>query len=124
MSKESVARKTDPESPGVATLEKVVGMPKAGKEAGAWERVFTVENVHPFDEIEWKVVDAKILAKNGEVKFEQKDVEFPDHWPQTNINVVASKYFRVIDGVKENSLKQIIAPVSYTHLTLPTILLV
>jgi len=112
MSKESVARKTDVESPGVATLEKVVGMPKAGKEAGTWERVFTVEGVHPFDEIEWKILDAKIVAENGEIKYEQKDVEFPIWWHQTNINVVASKYFRIIDGVKENSLKQIITRVA------------
>ena len=112
MSKESVARKTDIESPGVATLEKVVGMPKIGKEAGTWIRVFTKDGIHPFDEIEWKIIDAKIVAGNGSIKFEQTNVEFPIWWQQTNINVVASKYFRIIDGVRENSLKQIITRVS------------
>jgi len=75
-------------------------------EAGNWPRVFTIEGVHPFDQIEWRLADAELRDAKGEIVFQQKDVEVPAWWTQNTINVVADKYFRIINGVKENSVKQ------------------
>lgn len=111
MSKESVAIH-ELDSPGVKTLKEVVGIPKIGKDIGSWARVFSDEQIHPFDLIKWKKFDAIIKDIQGQIKFEQLDVEFPEWWTQTNVNIVASKYFRNIDGVKETSLKQIILRVT------------
>lgn len=82
------------------------------KEAGNWPRVFTKEGVHPFDEVEWKVVDAEIRKPGGAVVFEQKGIEVPAWWNQNTINVVADKYFRVINGVRESSVKQMFTRVA------------
>jgi ribonucleoside-diphosphate reductase alpha chain len=83
--------------------------------SGHWFRLFTNDEVHPFDEIKWKIVDAKITDPSGaRVVFEQKDVEVPDWWNQNTINVVADKYFRYVNGVKENSIKQVFSRVAKT----------
>jgi ribonucleoside-diphosphate reductase alpha chain len=84
------------------------------REAGHWPRVFTSEGIHPFDQIEWKIVDACIRSGKGEIIFEQKDIEVPAWWTQNNVNVVADKYFRVVGGVRENSVKQIFTRVCST----------
>jgi ribonucleoside-diphosphate reductase alpha chain len=68
----------------------------------------------PFDSIEWKVVDAEIRKADGTVAFSQKGVEVPAWWNQTTINIVADKYLRVIDGVKETSVKQMFSRVTRT----------
>jgi len=85
-----------------------------GKDAGRWSRVFTDGITHPFDGIEWKLVDARILDSKGDVKFEQKGVEVPSWWKQTTVNIIADKYFRVVNGVREYSMKQVITRVSKT----------
>lgn len=105
---------TQDSSPGVRTLSEVVGVPQEGREAGRWVRTFTKEGVHPFDEVEWKVCDARIAKPDGRVVFEQLGVEVPAWWDQTAINIVADKYFRVINGVKERSVKQIFTRVVKT----------
>jgi ribonucleoside-diphosphate reductase alpha chain len=101
-------------SPGVKTLESVAGMTKEGREIGRWSRVFTKDGVHPFDDIEWKRVDAVIARPDGTIVFEQKGIEVPSWWTETTINIVADKYFRMIDNVRENSVKQIISRVAST----------
>ncbi len=75
-------------------------------EAGHWPRVFTVEGEHPFDKVEWKIVDAEIRKPDGTVVFHQEAVEVPAWWSQNTVNVVADKYLRVINGVRETSIKQ------------------
>ena len=103
------------ESPGITTLTEVVGkLPKEGKEAGRWVRVFTEDGIHPFDSIEWKVANARINSPGGDAVFEQKGVEVPSWWSQTTINIVADKYFRVVDGVREYSVKQVFSRVAST----------
>lgn len=87
---------------------------KSSREAGSWPRVFTSEGVHPFDSVEWKIVDAEIKKPNGKIVFEQKGIEVPAWWTQNNINVVADKYFRVINGIRERSVKQVFARVATT----------
>lgn len=87
-------------------------VPTEGTNIGHWDRFFTIEGTHPFDTIEWKIVDARIINDKGKIKFEQKNVEVPSWWNQTTINIVAEKYFRVINGVRESSLKQILLRVA------------
>ncbi len=73
-------------------------------------RYFSNPSVHPFDEIEWERRNAKIAGDNGEVIFEQKDVEVPAAWSQLATKVVVSKYFYGDDdlGERENSVKQLV----------------
>lgn len=84
------------------------------REAGHWPRVFTTEGVHPFDQIQWKVVDARIVSPKGSVVFEQSGIEVPAWWNQTTINIVADKYLRVVNGVRETSVKQMFTRVCST----------
>lgn len=67
-------------------------------------------DVHPYDQIQWGIRDAIIMDKDGNVVFEQREVEFPDFWSQTATNVVASKYFRGTLGApdREWSVRQMI----------------
>jgi ribonucleoside-diphosphate reductase alpha chain len=81
-------------------------------EAGTWGSIFTASGLHPFDTIKWKRCDASIKSSKGVVVFEQNDIEVPEFWNQTTINIVADKYFRVIDGVRENSVKQMFSRVA------------
>jgi len=80
------------------------------------ERYFSTEGVHPFSEVEWEERYASIIAENGEVIFEQNDVEMPTFWSQMATNVVVSKYFRVGLGKsgREKSLKTLITRVVET----------
>lgn len=87
---------------------------KDSNEAGRWTRFFTQEGVHPFDDIQWKTVDARIVKPDGTLAFEQKDVEVPSWWGDNTTNIVADKYFRYVNGVKERSVKQIIGRVAST----------
>jgi len=80
------------------------------------ERYFTTEGIHPFSEVEWEERHATITAENGEVIFDQNDVEMPASWSQMATNVVVSKYFRVGLGqsAREKSLKVLITRVVET----------
>lgn len=101
-------------SPGVKTLESVAGMTKEGREIGRWSRVFTKDGVHPFDDIEWKIVDAVIARPDGTIVFECRGIEVPAWWTETTINIVADKYFRMINNVRENSVRQVFSRVAST----------
>ncbi|HEX6262887.1 MAG TPA: vitamin B12-dependent ribonucleotide reductase, partial [Actinomycetota bacterium] len=79
-----------------------------------FERYFTGEGVHPFDEIEWETRDAVIPnLKTGGNAFEQRGVEFPTSWSQNATNIVAQKYFRGPLGTpqRESSVRQLIGRV-------------
>lgn len=80
-----------------------------------FERHFTKEGIHPFDEIEWEIRTAKIEGESGTV-FEQEGVEVPKFWSQLATNVVSSKYFRGQLGTpeRESSVKQLISRVVNT----------
>ena len=80
----------------------------------AFERYFTSEGVHPFDEIEWETRDAVIPnLKTGGNAFEQRGVEFPKAWSQNATNIVAQKYFRgpLDTPQRESSVRQLIGRV-------------
>jgi ribonucleoside-diphosphate reductase alpha chain len=79
------------------------------------ERRFTTSGVHPFDQVEWELRDARI-GQGKSVAFEQRDVEFPKSWSQNATNIVAQKYFRGQLGSpeREHSVKQMITRVAGT----------
>ncbi|MEK7673967.1 MAG: vitamin B12-dependent ribonucleotide reductase, partial [Patescibacteria group bacterium] len=77
-------------------------------------RLFTKDNSHPYDEVNWVKIDSIISGyktadgeKNTPI-FEQKGVEFPDFYSQNAINIIASKYFKIDGGKYETSLKSLI----------------
>ncbi len=78
--------------------------------------LFSKKDIHPFDEIEWELREAKITNEKGKVVFLQKDVEVPKSWSITATNVVVSKYFhgQLNSPERETSVKQLINRVSRT----------
>ncbi len=76
-------------------------------------RYFSREGIDPFDEIEWESRVALIGSEQGEIVFEQRDVEIPAFWSQQATNIVVSKYFRgpMESPERERSVKQLIGRV-------------
>ena len=74
------------------------------------EHFFSTPGLHPFEQLEWENRSVKITGDNGQVIFEQDDIEVPASWSQLAIKVVASKYFYgdVATGLRENSVKQLV----------------
>jgi ribonucleotide reductase alpha subunit len=79
-----------------------------------FKRYFTQGNEYPLDIVEWEKRDAVIRGKNGEVVFDAKNVEFPSFWSQQATNIVASKYFRMVNGERETSVRDMIFRVANT----------
>ncbi|MDX1502218.1 MAG: vitamin B12-dependent ribonucleotide reductase, partial [Thermoanaerobaculia bacterium] len=75
-----------------------------------FERRYTRPGVHPYDEVEWELREARISGEEGETVFVQTDVEAPASWSQQATNVVASKYFRGALGSegRESSVRRLI----------------
>ena len=71
----------------------------------------TRPNTHPYDTVAW----SKRRAEVG--SFVAEDVEFPTSWSDAAVNIVTQKYMRVIDGVRETSLRQVIDRVVNTITT-------
>ena len=76
-------------------------------------RHFTRAGEDPFASVEWELRSAKITNEQGEVVFEQTDVEIPKSWSQLATNVVVSKYFRGHVGTpeRERSVRQLVGRV-------------
>jgi ribonucleoside-diphosphate reductase alpha chain len=91
----------------------VVGVGAQGRGGLAFTRRFVPLGVNPYDTVEWEIRSAVISGENGEVVFEQRDVEVPKGWSQLATNVVVSKYFRGQVGTpaRERSVRQLIARV-------------
>ncbi len=84
-------------------------------EALSIRRFFTTPGVHPFDNVEWELRDARI-GHGDRIAFEQADVEFPKSWSQNATNIVAQKYFRgqLDSPERERSVKEMISRVAGT----------
>ena len=82
----------------------------------AIQRFFTQSGESVWDSVNWVRREAKVTGMNGETIFCQKDVEFPEAWSQTAVNVVTNKYFRgALDSPeREYSIKQLIGRVANT----------
>ena len=81
-----------------------------------FRRFFTKPGVSPYDEIEWELRLAQITDAQGNVIFEQKDVETPKDWSMTATNIVASKYLHGQIGTpeRETGVRQLIGRVAET----------
>lgn len=84
----------------------------------SFQRVFSKERVHPFDEVSWEKRKSVIADEKGNTIFEMDDVEVPTFWSQLATNILASKYFRRA-GVPnetgcERSLKQVLHRICHT----------
>ena len=84
-----------------------------------YKRFFTKEGEHPYDGVEWEKFDAIIKDRvSGDMKYEQRGVEFPSFYSQGAVNIIASKYFKGILGKnRETSLKQLIDRVVNTNVS-------
>ncbi len=83
-----------------------------------FERVFSTEGVHPYDEVTWESRDVvQTNWKTNETVFEQRGVEFPDFWSVNAYTIVTTKYFRGAVGTeqRETSLRQLIDRVVLTY---------
>lgn len=80
------------------------------------QQYFTVPGIHPFDKLSWEKRTARITNSQGELIFEQLNVEVPTFWSQTATDIVAQKYFYGTPGTpeRETSVKQLIDRVGRT----------
>lgn len=80
----------------------------------SWPRLFGQGDT--YESLNWEIRTAKIIKANGEIVFEQKDIEVPDFWSQTALDIVASKYFRGKLGTaqRETSIRQMVNRVADT----------
>jgi ribonucleoside-diphosphate reductase alpha chain len=81
-----------------------------------FRRFFTVPGVSPYDSVEWEKRTAQITDAQGNVIFEQKDVEVPKDWSMTATNIVASKYLHGPLGTpeRETGVRQLVNRVAET----------
>ncbi len=100
--------KNTPESKSAAKTPSKTGL--------SVERRFTKEGASVWDTVVWEKRTANISNENGELIFQQKDVEIPAGWSMLATNVVVSKYFRGAIGTpaRENSVRQLIGRVVNT----------
>lgn len=80
------------------------------------QRTFSVENLHPYDDVNWQKRTAEILGDNGKVLFRQDNIEVPEYFSELATKILASKYFfgdieLGLDpsaGGREHSLRQVL----------------
>ena len=82
------------------------------KQQGVTFRSLLAKGKHAFETIKWVTRNAVIVGGDGKEKFRQDNVEVPEWWNETTVNVVVEKYFRVVNGVKETSAKQMFGRVA------------
>jgi len=97
--------------------ESTTPAPAKKKPSGlSFRRFFTKPGVPPYAEVEWDLRLAQITDAQGNVIFEQKDVEVPKDWSMTATNIVASKYLHGKIGTpeRETGVRQLVARVAET----------
>ena len=79
-------------------------------------RVFSIEGVSPYDQVEWDLRTAAIKDEKGRVLFEQTNCEVPRGWSQLATNVVVSKYFygEINTPERETSVRDLVDRVTRT----------
>src|ERR1700684_1143620 len=101
------------------TTETTTAIPANAKKTApglSFRRFFTKPGVSPYDELEWDLRLAQITDAQGNVIFEQKDVEVPKDWSMTATNIVASKYLHGKVGTpeRETGVRQLVTRVAET----------
>ncbi len=89
-----------------------VSRSRAQREPVPLSRLVT-KGKNAFDGLEWKSHDALIKSPSGEVIFDMKGIKAPRSWADTPINIAASKYFRLIQGKRENSIESMVKRVGH-----------
>ena len=91
-------------------------VPKKKAPGLSFRRFFTKPGVSPYNEVEWDLRLAQITDAQGNVIFEQKDVEVPKDWSMTATNIVASKYLHGKLGTaeRETGVRQLVGRVAET----------
>jgi ribonucleoside-diphosphate reductase alpha chain len=102
-----IANQTTEASP-VETKKRAPGL--------TFRRFFTKAGENPYDQVEWEKRLAQITDAQGNVIFEQKDVEVPKDWSMTATNIVASKYLHGLAGTseRETGVRQLVTRVAET----------
>ena len=82
----------------------------------SFRRLFTKPGTSPYDDIEWERRTAQITDAQGNVIFEQRDVEVPKDWSMTATNIVASKYLHGTLNTpgRETGVRQLVTRVAET----------
>jgi ribonucleoside-diphosphate reductase alpha chain len=82
----------------------------------SFRRFFTKPGLSPYGEVEWELRTAQITDAQGNVIFEQKEVEVPKDWSMTATNIVASKYLHGKLGTsdRETGVRQLVSRVAET----------
>jgi ribonucleoside-diphosphate reductase alpha chain len=66
-----------------------------------------------FEGIEWKAHDAIIKGPEGKIIFKAEKIRAPATWGDTALNIAASKYFRLVEGKRENSIEAMVHRVGH-----------
>src|SRR6204780_4943757 len=105
---------TSPVAATPAVLNPAVSKKKAP--GLSFRRLFTKPGVSLYDEVEWDLRLAQITDAQGNIIFEQKDVEVPKDWSMTATNIVASKYLHGKLGTseRETGVRQLVTRVAET----------
>ncbi len=109
--------KFDPENPFTGHQSKPQTTQDTPQSPGLkMDYFFATPDVHPFDQLQWETRSAKITGDDGQIVFEQDNIEVPTSWSQLATKVVASKYFYgdVESGQREHSVKQLVHRVCKT----------
>ncbi|MFZ1005515.1 MAG: vitamin B12-dependent ribonucleotide reductase [Candidatus Sulfotelmatobacter sp.] len=108
--------KTTVDSPAAAAPASPATSAKKTAPGLSFRRLFTKPGVSPYDELEWDLRLAQITDAQGNVIFEQKDVEVPKDWSMTATNIVASKYLHGKVGTpeRETGVRQLVTRVAET----------
>ncbi len=95
-------------APSIPAKKKATGL--------SFRRFFTKPGVSPYGELEWELRTAQITDAQGNVIFEQKDVEVPKDWSMTATNIVASKYLhgKLDTPERETGVRQLVSRVAET----------
>jgi ribonucleoside-diphosphate reductase alpha chain len=103
------------DSPAAVPASPVTAQKKAAPGL-SFRRFFSKPGVSPYDELEWDLRLAQITDAQGNVIFEQKDVEVPKDWSMTATNIVASKYLHGKVGTpeRETGVRQLVTRVAET----------
>src|SRR5271167_3389382 len=98
------------------TAAPITAVPKKKPSGLSFRRFFTKPGVSPYTEVEWDLRLAQITDAQGNVIFEQKDVEVPKDWSMTATNIVASKYLHGKIGTpqRETGVRQLVSRVAET----------
>ncbi len=94
--------------------------PGARKSKGlAFDRHFSIEGKHPFDQIVWERRQSLITNPDGSVVFKMDGAEIPASWSQLATDIVISKYFRKAGlgtdkTQSETSVRQVVRRVART----------